>query len=165
MSGKPLYEITAEYENLLWMMEENELLEQELITLLEDVADQFDKKATNITGLFLNMEAESKNIKEAEAKMKKRRDSLDRKSKSLREYLLNSMIMLEIQTVKTDQFHVKIRNNPPKVSIVSEALLPDEFKEEVSTIHLDKNAIKEAIKAGNPVAGAILTQDQRLHVS
>ncbi len=25
MSGKPLYEITAEYENLLWMMEENEL--------------------------------------------------------------------------------------------------------------------------------------------
>ncbi len=76
--------------------------------MLEDVADQFDKKATNITGLFLNMEAESKNIKDAEAKMKKRRDSLDRKSKSLREYLLNSMIMLEIQTVKTPQFHVKI---------------------------------------------------------
>jgi hypothetical protein len=30
MSGKPLYLITAEYENLLWMMEENELPEQEL---------------------------------------------------------------------------------------------------------------------------------------
>jgi hypothetical protein len=165
MSSKPLYEITAEYENLLWMMEENELPDEELITLLEEVADLFDQKATNITGLFLNMEAESKNIKEAEAKMKKRRDSLDRKSKSLREYLLNSMIMLEIQTVKTPQFHVKIRNNPVSVNILSEAILPDDFKEEMSTIRIDKTSIKEAIKSGNPVPGAVLTQSQRLHVS
>ncbi len=165
MSRKPLYEITAEYENLLWMMEENELPDEELITLLEEVADQFDKKATNITGLFLNMEAESKNIKDAEAKMKKRRDSLDRKSKSLREYLLNSMIMLEIQTVKTNQFHVKIRNNPASVNILSEAIMPDDFKEEVSTIRIDKTSIKNSIKAGNPVPGAVLTQNQRLHVS
>jgi hypothetical protein len=165
MSGKPLYLITAEYENLLWMMEENELPEQELITLLEEVADQFDKKAKNIIGLFLNMEAESKNIKEAETKMKKRRDSLDRKSKSLREYLLNSMIMLEIQTVKTDQFHVKIRNNPVSIGLECEEMIPDSFKEIMESVRIDKLAIKAAIQQGEVVPGAVLRQSQRLHVS
>jgi hypothetical protein len=162
--SKPLYEISYEYQNLLYLLEENELPEEEVVALLEEVSEQFDKKASNITGLFLNMEAESRSIKEAEAKMKKRRGSLDRNSQRLREYLLQNMIILEIQEVKTPQFQVKIRNCPHRVELVSESLIPDDYKETVESTKIDKTSIKEAMKNGILIPGALLKQSQRLDV-
>ena len=109
--SRPLYEITYEYQNLMYLLEENELPEEEVISQLEDINQEFDKKASNIVGLFLNMEADCRSIKEAELKMKKRRESLERNAMRLREYLLQNMIMLEIPEVKSSQFLVKIKNN------------------------------------------------------
>jgi hypothetical protein len=163
--SKPLYEITYEFQNLMYLLEENELPEEEVVALLEEVSEQFDNKAANITGLFLNMEAECKSIKDAEVKMKKRRESLDRNSKRLREYLLNSMIVLEIPQVKTDQFLVKVRNNPVRVDFVSEGMIPESFKETFETVRIDKAAIKAEIQKGSVVPGAVLSQSQRLHVA
>jgi hypothetical protein len=162
--SKPLYEITYEYQNLLYLLEENELPEEEVIAQLEEISEQFDKKASNITGLFLNIEAESRSIKDAETKMKKRRESLDRNALRLREYLLNNMIMLEIPEVKTPQFHVKIRNCPHRVELVSESLIPDDYKETVESIKIDKVSIKDAMKNGMMIPGALLKQAQRLDV-
>jgi hypothetical protein len=162
--SRPLYEITYEYQNLMYLLDENELPEEEVIAQIEEIDQEFDKKASNITGLFLNIEAEARSIKEMEVKMKKRRDSLERNAMRFREYLLQNMIMLEIPEVKKDQFLVKVRNCPHRVELVSESLIPDDYKETVESIKIDKTSIKQAMKNGILIPGALLKQSQRLDV-
>lgn len=162
--SRPLYEITYEYQNLMYLLEENELPEEEVIAQLEEMNQEFDNKASNIVGLFLNMEADCRSIKEAELKMKKRRESLERNAMRLREYLLQNMIMLEIPEVKSSQFLVKIKNCPHRVELVSESLIPDDYKETVESIKIDKNSIKDAMKNGILIPGALLKQSQRLDI-
>ena len=168
MSGMPpLYIITEEYQELLWALsspEEEELSQEELESILKEVSDLFDKKAANIAGLFLNLEAQAKAIKEAEQRMKKRRDSLEKNSKRLRDYLLNSMQSLSIKEVKTPEYLVKIRKNPCRVDVANEALIPQRFKEVVESVKINKTAIKEAIRSGNQVPGATLEQGYSLAV-
>jgi hypothetical protein len=43
-------------------------------------------------------------------------------------------------------------------------LLPEQFKEPVTTWKIDKNAIKEALKNGETVAGATLLNGTRLSI-
>jgi hypothetical protein len=166
MTGMPpLYEIGAEIQDLLWLMAEGEIEESLFNEFLEDVSADFSKKSANVASFFLSLESQAQEIKIAEQRMNARRKSLEKNAKKLRDYLLTQMQLINMKEINTPEFLIRIRNNPPRVDIVSEAIIPDDFKEEVSTIRIDKTSIKEAIKAGNPVPGATLTQNQRLHVS
>lgn len=160
----PLYQIEDEFQELLYLMEEGEIEEEDFNKFMEELNGMFKEKAVNIAGLFLSLEADSKSIKEAEQKMRKRRESLEKNSKRLREYLLKSMLNLQIKEVKTAEYLVKLRKSPPSVGISSESMIPNEFKEIVETIKIDKMAIKTAIKAGKTVPGAVLQQGYSLAV-
>jgi hypothetical protein len=161
----PLYIIGEEYQKLLYLMAEGEIEESLFNEFLEDVSADFSKKSANVASFFLSLESQAEEIKVAEKRMNARRKSLDKNAKKLRDYLLNQMQMINLKEISTPEFLIRIRNNPAKVEIVTEALVPDDFKLEEVTIRLDKNAIKDSIKAGNPVPGAVLTQNQRLHIS
>jgi hypothetical protein len=165
MTGMPpLYVIAEEYQELLWLMAEGEIEESLFNEFLEDVSADFSKKSANVASFFLSLESQAQEIKIAEARMQTRRKSLEKNAKRLRDYLLTQMQSINQKEINTPEFLIRIRNNPPKVSIVAETLIPSEFKEEVTTIKIDKTSIKEAIKAGNPVRGAVLNQNQRLEV-
>jgi hypothetical protein len=166
MTGMPpLYVIAEEYQELLWLMAEGEIEESLFNEFLEDVSADFSKKSANVASFFLNLESQAEEIKIAEQRMKKRRESLLKNSKRLRDYLLIQMQSINQKEISTPEYLIRIRNNPPKIDIVCEALIPSEFIEEVSTIKIDKTRIKDSIRAGNVVPGALLTQNQRLHVS
>lgn len=46
--------------------------------------------------------------------------------------------------------------------LTDESLIPDSFKKQKIDIVTDKTAVKEALKKGETVAGAILVQKERL---
>ena len=161
----PLYIIGEEYQELLWMMAEGQIEETLFNEFLEDVSADFSKKSANVASFFLNLESQAEEIKVAEQRMNTRRKSLEKNAKKLRDYLLNQMQLINMKEISTPEYLIRIRNNPARVDIVTEALIPDDFKLEEVIVKLDKNAIKDSIKAGNPVPGAVLTQNQRLHVS
>jgi hypothetical protein len=166
MTGMPpLYIIGEEYQELLYLMAEGEIEESLFNEFLEDVSADFSKKSANVVSFFLSLESQAEEIKIAEQRMNARRKSLEKNAKKLRDYLLNQMQYINLKEISTPEYLIRIRNNPARVDIVSEALVPEDFKEEVSSIKLDKSAIRDSIKAGNPVPGAVLTQNQRLHVS
>lgn len=154
--NKPLYEIATGYQEALsWMLEEGEseqIIEDSLVGLEGD----FQEKATNITALFLSIESEAKEIREAERKMAKRRQALEKSAAKLRYYLLENMQKTGIKEVKSPQFSVKLRKNPARVSIDNLTLVPEKMKIWVASP--DKIAIKEAIKKGGMVPGASLVQ-------
>ena len=67
----------------------------------------------------------------------------------------------------TDDLHtIRIKRNPWKVVIDSEALVPRAFIREVVKMveTIDKVAIKEALQAGVPVEGCRLIQDMRMEI-
>jgi hypothetical protein len=161
----PLYMIGEEYQELLWLMAEGEIEESLFNEFIDDVSADFSKKSANVASFFLSLESQADEIKIAEQRMNARRKSLEKNAKKLRDYLLNQMQLINLKEISTPEFLIRIRNNPARVNIVSEALVPDGYKLEEVSIRLDKNAIKDSIKAGNPVPGAVLTQNQRLHVS
>ena len=165
MTGMPpLFAITEQYRELLWLMAEGEIPEENIQGILAEVSADFELKSANVARIFLNLESQAAEIKIAEDRMKKRRDSLERNAQRLRDYLLVHMESLEIKEIKTPEFLIRIRKNPHRVCIASESLIPEDFKEEVMTIKVDKNGIRDALKAGKPVPGATLEQTQRLEV-
>jgi hypothetical protein len=166
MSGMPpLYIIGEEYQELLWMMAEGQIEENLFNEFLEDVSADFSKKSANVASFFLSLESQAAEVKLAEQRMNTRRKSLEKNAKKLRDYLLNQMQLINMKEISTPEFLIRIRNNPARVDIVTESLIPDDFKLEEVNVKLDKNAIKDSIKAGNTVPGAVLIVNQRLHVS
>ncbi|MEO5348326.1 MAG: siphovirus Gp157 family protein [Magnetococcus sp. YQC-3] len=160
----PLFIISQEFQDLQWLFAEGEIPEEEFQDLIQKVAADFSRKATNLAAIFLNLEADARAIDEATQRMERRRESLTKNAKRLRDHLLLHMQMTGMQEVKTPQFHIKIRKNPPHVDILCQEIIPDEFKEIVTTTKIDKAAIKSAINAGQTVPGAVLEQGLRLDV-
>ena len=165
MTGMPpLFVIAQEYQELLWLMAEGEIEEDEFQKFLEEVSGDFARKSANVASVFLNLESQAEEIKIAEQRMQKRRKSLEKNAQRLRDYLLVHMQALELKEIKAPEFLIRIRRNPPRVGIASEAMIPVDFKTEIVTTKIDKTAIREALKVGKPVPGASLEQTQRLEV-
>lgn len=67
-----------------------------------------------------------------------------------------------ISKIESPWFALTIQKNPESVDIFDEQAIPEQFKEQVISWKIDKTAIKNALKSGEIVKGAILTQGSRL---
>ena len=85
-----------------------------------------------------------------------------------KQYLMAHMLILGVEKITDERgiFSARIRNNPEAVDVFDPAQLPAEFMRipEPPPPAPDKVAIKAAIKSGQDVPGARLTQSQRLEV-
>ena len=97
--------------------------------------------------------------------LKARREKV---AQAIRDYVKTCMEHASIEKIDCPLFSISIRKNPPAVDITDLLSLPAEYwttpapKPPVAAP--DKNAIKNAIKAGIDVIGARLTQTTRLEV-
>ena len=57
-----------------------------------------------------------------------------------------------------------VKQNPCKVIIDDESVVPTEFKEIISTIKISKTAIGEQLKAGIEIDGCRLERTHRLEI-
>lgn len=127
---------------------------------LDALADTYQNKLNACACYIKSMQYEIDAYKAEEAALKKRRASLERAQDRLKDY-----VMCNIEYVggklKTPQAVISTRHSE-SVEILDEEALPDEFfrvKREPN-----KTAIKEAIKGGAAVEGAIIAQNVSLVV-
>lgn len=59
---------------------------------------------------------------------------------------------------------VVFRKNPPKVDVISEDMVPDDYKKITMIEAIDKKLISEALKKGTEVPGCRLTQGRTLTI-
>ena len=85
-------------------------------------------------------------------------------AQGLRDYLMSSMIRMQIERIECPMFSISIRSNPVAVDVFDVMQIPAEFMvaPEPPPARIDKTLIKDALKAGKDVPGARLTQGQRL---
>jgi DNA repair ATPase RecN len=165
MSLPTLYEIRSDYLEALEVLADPELdMPPEAIAdTLEGLEGQLQEKAINVAAFLRHLEATAEAIKEAEARMAKRRSAIEKRAAGLRDYLKLNMEATGIRRIESPWFELAIQKNPPAVEIDDEAAVPVEFKREVTAIKIDRAALKAALKE-RAIPGARLTTGTRLAI-
>lgn len=158
-----IYQIGQDYLNIMAQIEANDgELSDELMEQLEQNEADFQTKASNYVKMIRMWEGEASVI-DAEIKrlqsLKKSRDgNVDR----LKENLHQSMIGRGLDKVDLGLFKLSFRKSTA-VIIDDQDLIPDKYKEEVTTIKVDKIALKKAL-ANEEVEGAYIETRQNLQI-
>lgn len=166
MTAMSLYAISQEYRALVDHLMDTQTDEQAIADTLEAESYPLEVKAQNVAYAIKNLEATADAIYDAEKEMAERRKAIEKRAANLREYTKTCMEIAQVQKIECLHFALTIKKNPASVDIFEQALIPAKFmrQPEPPPPAPDKKAIAEAIKAGEEVPGAILTQGSRLDI-
>lgn len=152
-----LYEITGDYLRLLEMLEEEESIDPQAFNdTLEGIEGEFEIKADGYARVLKELEAEAGKYDAEIQRMTARRDSLNNRSKMLKQHLYESMKATGKTKFKTDLFSFGIQKNGglQPMEIVPEMEIPDEYCRKEP----DNTKIREAIKNGAELPFAVLKE-------
>ena len=157
-----LYEINDAYYKWLEKVQENEgELTQEMLIEYESIDGEFEEKAEAYAVLIKTLNAEADLIGSEEKRLAERRRRKENLSERLKERLAESMRIFERDKLETAKCKISFRSSTA-VEIVDEAKLPDEyFKIERKPM---KSEIKEALKAGVAIDGAVLVERKNIQI-
>lgn len=156
-----LYELTESYFNLLNVLEQD--VEQEHIEeALAMLDDEFDTKAENIAKVLKSLEYNVETLKSEKKRINNRQKSIENNIAKLKDYLFHNMKQLNKNSVQSDLFDIKVRNNAPSLNILDESRIPKQFYIEQQP-KLDKRELLRYVKE-NDVDGVELQQKQSLSI-
>jgi len=167
-----LYEVKAEYQKSLKEIEDmlegdglsnedkHHLIENSLICL----SDQFDVKALNVAAYIANAELSVTAIKTVETRMVQRRKSVESKVKSLKQYLMDQMFYMGKTAISNDSITINVRNNPCKVIVEDQNLIPLKYQNKETVFTVIKSALASELKHGKTIEGAYLQSSTRLSI-
>ncbi|MGQ7321878.1 siphovirus Gp157 family protein [Streptococcus suis] len=155
-----IYELTGIFKQIAEMEGIDE--ETKLDTLESiDWTEQFEEKVENTVKVIKNKEADVDQIKEEIDRLTKRKKSIENDITRLKTGLQGAFEITGHEKVKTLLFTVSLANNQPSV-VVDEDLLPKKYF--IQTLKPDKTAIKELLKAGKKIKGAVLQESRSLRI-
>lgn len=152
-----LYEITGDYLRLLEMLEdEGNLDPQAFKDTLEGIEGEFEIKADGYARIMKELDAEAGKYDAEIQRMTARRDSLNNRSRMLKQHLYDGMKDIGKLKFKTDLFSFGIRKNGglPPVQIVPDVTIPLEY----CKIEPDSAKIREALETGAELPFAVLKE-------
>ena len=159
---KSLYNITAEAMDLASALEEGEItpeLENSLIINQTELQDKAINYAYVIRTVEIDVDAIDEELKRLQAIKKAKNNVIDR----MKESVVNAMGIYGIEKISTPTLNLSLRKSE-SIEIVNESQLPDIYKTEKITYSPDKTRIKNAIKEGIEVEGAVLVTKHNLQI-
>ena len=162
MANTSIYDINKAFQSIVDMVADGELTQEDFQQALAELEQSKVEKCGNAI-CYLNMRKQAIEAMKAEEKrISTQRKMLEKGNKSLEEafaYVLNNMGDKEVIT----RYGVmKVRKNPPSVVIDDLSKVPTKFQHQKIEVTIDKVAIKNAIKAGEKVAGCHIEQSEKL---
>ena len=160
-----LYELTSDYLELLNLLEDPDGDPQAIEDTLEGLEYEIELKADGYAKILAQLDADASaadaEIKRLQTRKKRMRNSRDR----LKKALAGAMIATGKRKIKTELFSFSIRKTPARVvideqyeNLPEKYLIPQDPK-------IDKNKIKDDIKAGKDLSGiAHLEQDETVSI-
>lgn len=128
--------------------------------LLDELQLEREQKIEN-SGLYIkNLAAEIESLKAEEKALYERRKSKEKRAEWLKGYLTYSLDGAKFETPK---LALSFRKSVV-VDVADVDKLPEEFKRIKTMIDADKTALKEALKGGAVIDGAILVEKQNLQI-
>lgn len=102
------------------------------------------------------VEGEKEGIEIAIAKLKERLTRHCNKAVGIREAIFDAMQIAELPSLKTPAATLTVKPSPPRVEIVEQSLIPAIYWNRPDPV-LDKRAVSDALKAGEAIPGAVLS--------
>ena len=161
MSDLTLYNITNKFVDLMDKAENGELTEEEYNKLGEELALELQKKSSNIIGYVRNSELLIEAMKAEEKRISDLRKIAENKTERFKQYVKENMEKLGLEKIQTELGTLSIARNPISVEIENEEEIPDEFKNIIQTVKIDKTAIKKHFKeTGEVITGVQIVDDK-----
>jgi hypothetical protein len=160
-----LYELTGDYRQV-WDMVNDESVDLAVIEdTLQGIEGAIEDKAVNIVNFIRSLEGDASIIKAEEKRLAERRKAIENRVAHIRDYIQGQMEFASIDKIKTPTVTISLQKNPPAVQIEDETKIPAAFITIVPEQHIpDKKRIAEAMKNGEAVSGATLTQGKSLRI-
>jgi hypothetical protein len=163
-----LFELVAQHKSLEWLMESEEELPPEVLRdTLEGLEGEIEQKMRSMAYCVLNLQADADAILAAANKMYLRRDRVQKRAESLKQFLLWQMQTLNIERIDATDIVIRRQANPPSVYIADENAIPAEYWRQppAPPPQLDKLLIKAALQNGEDVPGAFIESGEHLRIA
>lgn len=153
-----LYDIRCKFVEI---MNNEELSEEQVQELGTELAMELKNKSSNIIAYVIDSESLLERIKAEEKRLADIRKLGEAKLEKFKKYVKENMEALELQKIQTELGTLSIAKNPISVDVIEEDKLPNEFKQEVVTMKIDKKAIAQHFKeTGEVPSGCIIYTDK-----
>jgi hypothetical protein len=159
---KSIYQLTTEALEIASLLEENELtpeIEQALVIN----QDELKEKALNYAYVIRSFEDDVTSIDNEIKRLRALKEAKTNSIERLKESISTAMNIYGIEKVESPLLKLSFRKSEA-VEITNEEVLPMSFKTEKVTYTPNKVKIKEAIKNGETVFGAILQINSNLQI-
>lgn len=143
MNNLSLYNITNAFPAL---MESEEITEEDKNKIKEELTMLLQQKSQNVIGYVRNNELTIEAMKEEEDRISSNRKALENKLTRLKQYVKECMENNGITKIETSLGTLSIVKSPASVEIINEEAIPNEFKQEIVTVKIDKTKIKNNFK-------------------
>lgn len=162
MANTSIYDINKAFQSIVDMVADGELTQEDFQQALAELEQSKVEKCGNAI-CYLNMRKQAIEAMKAEEKrISTQRKMLEKGNKSLEEAFAYVLKNMGDKEVITRYGVMKVRKNPPSVVIDDLSKVPTKFQHQKIEVTLDKVAIKNAIKAGEEVAGCHIEQSEKL---
>ena len=157
-----LYTLTTEAQMIASLLETEELtpeLEGMLIINQQELSD----KSMNYAKVIRNKEADSDAIDNEIKRLKAMKESNDRVIDRMKDAVRNAMLASAIDKIESSLFKLSLRRSEA-VEVVNIDQLPESLTVVKKMVSADKVKIKEAIKNGILVEGAVIVENFNLTI-
>lgn len=163
MSNLSLYEITNAFPAL---MENDEMTEEDKKKVEQELTLLLQQKSQNIIGYVRNNELTIEAMKAEEKRISDMRKSLENRNANFKQYVKECMEGNGITKIETGLGMLSIAKSPISVEVVNEDEVPSEYKQEVTTVNIDKKAIANNFKATGEIPNGvnIYTENTNLRI-
>lgn len=164
-----LYEIAADYENLILAIENGEIPEEAIADTLDSITSLLVDKADNIACLIKNLQSDADAIKAEEKRLEDRRKSKERQVERLKAYLSDALLRSGNAKLETPRNRISFRRSECVViddmdGLMSWAEMHDDdvltFKEPT----VNKTAVKACLEKGIKIDGVHIETKQNIQI-
>lgn len=161
---KNIFNIKKEYLTLIQEVIDNDgEFTPELLEKVKINEQELQEKAVNYAYVVKKFEYDNKVIDEEINRLKELKESNKRKIDKLKEIVLESMRLCEIDKIEGQTLKLSFRKSEA-VNIIDESKISDNLMTTKITKTPNKTAIKEAIKEGADIKGAELVVNINLQI-
>lgn len=162
-----LYELTSKRQELLDLIAAMDSEDLELSDAVGDTLEALDEaiqdKAEAVASFIFSLQADSAALKQEEQRLAERRRLNDAKVERMKTYLVDALDDAGVDKVKSSRFTIGFRKSQA-VDVLDLDTLPESLKRTKTIVEADKTAIKQALKQGIDVPGALLIDKRNLSI-
>ena len=139
---------------------------QELLERMVAQEDEWETKAVNVAKFLNQLSLDEQQVDAEIERLTKKKKSLSSAYSNLHDLLLFQMQSFGKDEIKNPLINIKVRENPVSVVVKDEKAVPMQFKTEKTTVTVNKNAIKLAMKEDDElkIDGIELTRTKKLSI-